>query len=239
MKNIILILILLLSFKNTYAILLNKDSSNFLGTKNCKIITIKKQKNIYIIHARCDSIDYRIVSVKEKSDIGKIIKVGEYYKFSLYSYYFELDNHYAFMNFEVTKDNFVLADRKTRELCYSINLKGLYYSESFSLIVYDSNIYENFKIIKIQTADNYFRITVRDEHKDFIVISKQIDTCDCHKIKKGDYYRLELVSYFRQTPWQERFPLMILIVDDLEVENDISTRDLFYTKNLKGLCYIK
>lgn len=241
MKNTFSILFLIiLSFNEIYSIPLNKDSANYLGTQKCKIISIKKQKNVFIIDVRNDSIEYKVVSIKEKSEVGEIIKVGEVYELSLYSYYLESDNHYSFMNFEVLKDNFVLADKKTRELCYSTNLKGLYYSKSFSLKVYDSTIYGHFEIIKIQTSDKYFRITVRKENKNFILISQQFDSFNCLKIKKGEYYYLELVSYFKEVPWQQRFAMMIVIVDDdLEVENDIATRDLFYTRNLRGLCYIK
>jgi hypothetical protein len=240
MRNILLILCLnIFIFNEIQADISSSDSANFIGTMDCKIMSIKRHKDAYVIYLSCDSVKYKLVTIKEESKNGEKIKVGEVYKLSLYSYFEKSDNLRSIIIFAVSKNNFVLADEKTKELCYSTDLRGLYYSKSLSLQVYKLPIFGNFEIVQIQKRDQYFRIIARKDKQDFVIISKETDTIYCDRIKKGNFYNLELVSYFKNFQWELRFSVMYLTVEDIIVENDIETRDLFYTRNLRGLCFIQ
>jgi hypothetical protein len=65
--------------------------------------------------------------------------------------------------------------------------------------------------------------------------------CNCHSIKVGEFYNLKIVSVFLPEESNVKMRMSGVRVEGviIPLEEDSIVRDLFKTKNLSGLCYIK
>jgi len=229
-----------LSFFRAPAFASISDSLDNVGTKLCKIVKIKRHHDMYIIYASCDKNSYKIVSPKEKNMKGVKIQIGKVYELALYSYFGQSDIFHSVINFKVSPGTIISADKETRDLYYSINLRGLKYTKENELSNIDSALNRTITIDKIKKYNNYFIIFASAETEKFKIVSLRDDTCCCKEIRTGNKINVNLRSYYEKQPWQVRYmAICFAIAPNVEVSADPETKNLFYSNNFKGLCFIE
>lgn len=104
------------------------------------------------------------------------------------------------------------------------------------------------KVIKIDSINNYYLIYTTKNDSLFKIVSEKSYLNNCKKIKEGKDYPLKVVSMSKSAP--SIAGIKISPVNYLDVQCfqfDKNTQickeegidDLYFTKNLNGLCYIK
>lgn len=133
MRTLLFYSFLLLMSKGTFAfcckeVMINNNMDTSLF-EIYKIISIEKEKNVYIIYAEKDNIIYKIVSLKGEKCGCKRVKIGLDYKFALTSYFGEKSVFIRQMvrGVEVTKDNIIQSGGSNNDLFFTPNLLGLCY----------------------------------------------------------------------------------------------------------------
>lgn len=234
------ILIIVLYIFSAPAFASISDSLDYVGIKLCKIVKIKHHHDVYIIYASCDNNSYKIVSPKEKNTKGVKIQIGKAYELALYSYFGQSDIFHSIINFQISPGTIISADKKTRELYYSINLRGLKYSKENELSNIDTALNRTITIDKIEKHKNYLIIFASAETEKFKIVSVRKDTCCCKEIRIGNKYNVNLRSYYEKQPWQVRYKaICFAIAPNIDVSADPETKNLFYSNNFKGSCYIE
>jgi hypothetical protein len=217
-----------------------KDSLGCIGSKLCKIEKIKRHMDVYIIYVSSGDELYKIVSLVEKNDLGEKIKIGKEYELMLFSYFSGSDTFHSILNFEVSPGNVIEADEKTRELYYTINLRGLKFCTENKLSNSDEPLDALVTINRIIKKRGFFIILASTEQISYKIISIEDHACNRNEIKIGNKYEITIQSYFNGQPWQVRYrPISYSVSPGKSVSVDPKTRDLFYTKNFKGLCYTR
>ncbi len=218
----------------------NSNSQYYIGLKKCRINKIEKQKDVYIINATCDNKKMKIVSVKEKFGGGEKIKVNQEYSLEIFSYFEKSDIFHQFINFEITPGNQILADLNTRELYYTTSLRGLNYDPNNVICIYAEPIEIEINVTKIQDTPHFYYIYGKSKDHEFKILSLKDDKCKSDPIVIGNTYILTLNSYCKSIPTHFRYAFLELrISENIIVELDNHSRDLFYSNNLIGLCYSK
>src|SRR5690606_21811707 len=98
-----------------------------------------------------------------------------------------------------------------------------------------------YEVIKIDSTDNYFLITLEKEKETFLVISskKRIKSRKAIKVKESYYFKLA------EHKWQSEIPRNLIdipksiAIGDKVIWSSEGNYSLYQTKNLKGLNYIK
>ena len=218
----------------------NSNSQYYIGLKKCRINKIEKQKDVYIIYATCDNTKIKIVSLMEKFKGGEKIKVNQEYSLQIFSYFEKSDIFHQFINFEITPGNQIVADLNTRELYYTTSLRGLNYVPYNALSIYAEPIEIEINITNIQATRQYYYIYGKSKGQEFKILSLKDDKCKSDPIVIGNTYTLTLNSYCKSIPTHFRYAFLGLrISENIVVELDNNSRDLFYSNNLIGLCYSK
>jgi len=103
-----------------------------------------------------------------------------------------------------------------------------------------------YKVYKIDSINNYYIIYAQKNCKSFKMVSEKFRDSECTQIVSGNIYNFKLYSVFSSNgnllfktgiahlhAWQPDESTIITL------EGDGVSRDLFFTDNLKGLCYIE
>ncbi|TCN60144.1 hypothetical protein [Flavobacterium circumlabens] len=94
----------------------------------------------------------------------------------------------------------------------------------------------NYKIVEIDSVNNYYFITVKKNFKKYLIISNKIRTeGDCEKIKHSKKYKLVLIKYVPAIiiPNRKNFSISI---EDRVVWSDGGKYTAYTTDMLSGLC---
>jgi len=111
-----------------------------------------------------------------------------------------------------------------------------------------TNILKNyFEVIKIDSIENKYLIYVQKNDSVFEIVSKKNERINyCTEIIVGNKYELHLESYFKNLiiDGSDLSPKNIQNVTHYVIEGtgikleSECRRELFYTNNIKGLCYV-
>jgi hypothetical protein len=103
------------------------------------------------------------------------------------------------------------------------------------------NSINKFEILRIDSLNNIYLIYIERKDSIFKIASKKEMLCNCHSIKVGEFYNLKIVSVFLPEESNVKMRMSGVRVEGviIPLEEDSIVRDLFKTKNLSGLCYIK
>ena len=111
-----------------------------------------------------------------------------------------------------------------------------------------ANILKNyFEVIKIDSIENKYLIYVQKNDSVFEIVSKKNERINyCTEIIVGNKYELHLESYFKNLiiDGSDLSPKNIQNVTHYVIEGtgikleSECRRELFYTNNIKGLCYV-
>jgi hypothetical protein len=95
-----------------------------------------------------------------------------------------------------------------------------------------------FEIIKIDSIENIYLIYAKKRDSIFKIATDKIRDSDCKKIKKNEFYELEIKSIFSPNFHQKLDITGFKFSGTLIKFGDEGTVwDLFSCKNFKGLCY--
>jgi hypothetical protein len=103
---------------------------------------------------------------------------------------------------------------------------------------YDEN---NYTIVKIDSVEHVYIVYAEKTNSIYKIISKKVDMIDCQPLEIGGQYDLELNSWFLPEEFHVKNRMTgiryegVLII----IERDSIVSDIFTTKNLGGLCYLK
>lgn len=97
-----------------------------------------------------------------------------------------------------------------------------------------------FEVIKVDSLESLYVIYTKKKEVNYKIISERtVFSNNCKKIKKGDFLDLKLISIVPDT---SKISYKISGVGykgiEIEFEGD-SILDIYETKNLKGLCWVK
>ena len=95
------------------------------------------------------------------------------------------------------------------------------------------------EIVKIKRVKNFFIIYAKKKEKNYQIISKKIKHSKrCNKISKGSSYKLLLVPYFKENDYTRYYITHVKVEGVLIPLDENYDRNLFFTDNLSGLCYL-
>jgi len=112
------------------------------------------------------------------------------------------------------------------------------------LSVVNDNHEKFYKVYKIDSINNYYLIYLNDKQYNYKVVSEKADNINCReKIKVNRKYRLELVSITRSMLGDHFLSYhhlggITLGNTLIRIERENSIIDLYYAKNIKGLCIV-
>ena len=112
------------------------------------------------------------------------------------------------------------------------------------LSVVNDNHEKFYKVYKIDSINNYYLIYLNDKQYNYKVVSEKADNINCReKIKVNRKYRLELVSITRSMLGDHFLSYhhlggITLGNTQIRIERENSIIDLYYAKNIKGLCIV-
>jgi len=112
------------------------------------------------------------------------------------------------------------------------------------LSVVNDNHEKFYKVYKIDSINNYYLIYLNDKQYNYKVVSEKADNINCReKIKVNRKYRLELVSITRSMLGDHFLSYhhlggITLGNTLIRIEREDSIIDLYYAKNIKGLCIV-
>lgn len=110
--------------------------------------------------------------------------------------------------------------------------------------VVNDNHEKSYKVYKIDSINNYYLIYLNDKQYNYKVVSEKADNINCReKIKVNRKYRLELVSITRSMLGDHFLSYhhlggITLGNTLIRIERENSIIDLYYAKNIKGLCIV-
>ncbi|WP_155847217.1 hypothetical protein [Algoriphagus marincola] len=137
-------------------------------------------------------------------------------------------------------------------LVYTYLLFMIFSCSSSKGFTQDGNIDSKYRIKKIKTKNSWYIIYAEKQDSLYKIVVGKPNTIndDCKKIVVGKYYDLELKSRRDNTPEINGVKLKPVNYLDVEcysydedteicIEPKKGINDLYYTDDLKGLCYLK
>jgi len=100
----------------------------------------------------------------------------------------------------------------------------------------ECNLYE---VIKIDSTDNYFLITLEKEKEVFLVVSSKKRIKKRKEIKVKESYCFKLTVHNWQSEMPRNLTNVSIAIEDKVIWSSEDNYNLYQTKNLKGLNYKK
>jgi hypothetical protein len=96
------------------------------------------------------------------------------------------------------------------------------------------------EIIKIDSIDNIYLLYAKRNDSIVKIVSLKLKDMNCNQIKVGDRYNLKINSFFSKN-YPQKLDIKGFKVSNtiIKLEKNGVIWDLFSSKNLKGLCYMK
>ncbi|SDX31083.1 hypothetical protein [Aequorivita viscosa] len=126
-----------------------------------------------------------------------------------------------------------------------MNFKGLVFGFLFFLIISNGQVYSqqchSYRVINIDSTENYYLISVERNHRKFLIVSLKKPMKPQRKILLSESYCFQLLKH----KWMQELPVNVsdiptsLIIEGKTIWSTEDDYSVYSTKNLKGLNYVK
>lgn len=126
------------------------------------------------------------------------------------------------------------------KLWFSNNKDSLYYLFEPESPLNSALFINKYQVTKVDTLKSGFVLHSKKNDSLFIILSVRSNiTKSCEKIKVGAYYDFNLKVLFPNTS-KSTVPIDSILLKEIEIKSEgISINDIYFSENLKGLCYIR
>lgn len=130
-------------------------------------------------------------------------------------------------------------------LLFLISISCSQYKDTTTQKQPNKNEAEMYRVIKIDSINNFYLVYAKKNDTLYKIVSKKEQSDDCKKIKVNNQYKFKLISNRESAPIIRGIKIAPINVDcfafDKETtictEKDKGIYDLYFAKNIKGLCF--